>query len=55
MHHIKKQGAVSFKDHLQKVNRKAGSARLHVLAYLSFPSRQARQNGEVRFAQFPMV
>ncbi|MBQ9747927.1 MAG: hypothetical protein IJV98_04000 [Clostridia bacterium] len=36
-------------------DKKAGSARLHVLAYLSFPRRQARHNGEVDFEQFPMA
>ena len=35
--------------------KKAGRARIPQLAYLSFPRRQARQNGEVRFEQFPMV
>ena len=35
--------------------KKAGCARIPQLAYLSFPRPAARQNGEVHFAQFPMV
>ena len=34
--------------------QKAGSARILVLAYQSLMRRQARQNGEICFAQFPI-
>ena len=38
-----------------RICKKAGCARLHVLAYRSFPRHGARQNGEVHSEQFPMV
>ena len=36
------------------LHKKAGCARCPQLAYRGFPCRQARQNGEVDFAQFPI-
>ena len=41
--------------HSKNDDKKAGRARLLVLAYRIFPHRQARHNGEVHSEQFPMV